>query len=101
MQHFFRSVPFAPYAYSIYPDGAAVGLYSPAYKHVWKEHQHVTKDRFMDTRLPGNKTDPIFKQTQYPRCTHQGRAYCDVATRAAARGGKSLLTDKQAKYLRL
>lgn len=101
MQHFFRSVPFAPYAYTIYPDGAAVGLYTPAYKHVWKDHKHVTNDRFKDTRLPGNRTDPVFTQTQYPRCTNQGRAHCDLASRAAARGGKSLLSEKQAKYLRL
>lgn len=87
-------MPFDPYAYNIYPDGAAVGLYTPQFSHVRKEHQHVTKDRFMDTRLPGNRTDPIYIPTKYPRCTQNGRTYCDIATRAGARGGKSLLSDK-------
>lgn len=101
MQHFFKSVGFNPSTYITRRDGAAVGLYTPAYTHVHPETKHVTKDRFMDTRLPENRTDPLFKPIIYPKCTSQGRAFCDLASRAATRGGRSHLTEKQAKYLKL
>jgi len=50
MQHFFRSLPFAPYAYNYHPDGCEVGKYTPEYRFVKKRTQTVTADRFKDPR---------------------------------------------------
>ena len=69
MSHFFRSLPFQPYSYNLYPDGQAVGKYTPKNEFIWTRPMQVTKEKFLDTRIPENRTDPRPKNIVHPECT--------------------------------
>lgn len=68
MSHFFRSVPKDPYTYIFKPDGVACTKYTPSYRFVKPSTQLVTKERFMDTRVPGVLTEPTIKKDKTPGC---------------------------------
>jgi hypothetical protein len=64
MDHFFRSLPFQPYAYTLYPDGTEVGKYTPNYTMVRPQVKQVTKEKFMNTAK--YRTNPIAKKISHP-----------------------------------
>ena len=97
MQHFFRSLPFAPYAYNYKPDGCEVGKYRPEYRFVKARTQTVTADKFRDPRL--HKHPAKEPKDKYPTCTREGKQYCQLRARQEARGGKSLLSESTIRRL--
>lgn len=98
MQHFFRSIPFSPYAYTQYPDGTEVGKYTPNYNVITPQVKSVTREKFMDTKF---RTNPLARKQRYPNCTQQGRSLCSMTTRSRLRNGKSLLSDSIIKKLKI
>ena len=97
MQHFFRSLPFAPYAYNYHPDGCEVGKYTPEYRFVKKRTQTVTADRFKDPRQ--HKHPAKSTAETYPTCTKEGKHHCQLRARQEVRGGKSLLSESTIRRL--
>jgi len=41
----------------------------------------VTKEKFIDTRIPGILTDPKPKNIIHPECTQNGTTACDIKIR--------------------
>lgn len=64
MQHFFRSIPFSPYAYMNSPDGADVGKYNPNYRVIDPKVKTVTREKFMDTEK--FRTNPLLRNVVHP-----------------------------------
>lgn len=99
MSHFFRSLPFQPYSYTLYPDGQAVGKYTPKNEFIWTRAMQVTKEKFLDTRIPENRTDPRPKNIVHPECTLNGTKVCDIDIRKELRGDKTSLSEAIVKRL--
>jgi hypothetical protein len=53
----------------------------------------------MAATLTEIKEDPFITEPRYPKCTNDGKVYCDIVIRKKLRGGKSSIPEETIKKL--
>lgn len=76
-------------------------MYNFNYECISPKIKGVTKDRFMDDRLPGNYTARVVTSPVYPKCSNNGQEYCSLQVRKQIRGNKTLLSESLSKRLNI